>query len=160
MNPQVLSGPPILSDLDFDLMASQLLNVGLVCSFAISDFLGGFSDGTAAQIVLNGLLHRCRHFGQRYLLLVFFSLLACVNCAGKRSGSDDCGCKYNSGLHLFCSSFVFSGFMPCAIGLSTHPKERRWRSISGNLDWYDPEKLYNMLKFIKQWIITARFPIG
>jgi hypothetical protein len=43
------------------------------------------------SFVLNGLLHRCRHIGQRYLLLVFFSFLACVNYAGKRSYTDDCG---------------------------------------------------------------------
>ncbi len=49
---------PVLSDLDLDLFASRFLNVGLVHCFALFYFLGGFSDGAAAQVVLNGLLHR------------------------------------------------------------------------------------------------------
>src|SRR5260370_35789805 len=79
---------PVLSDLDLDLFASRFLNVGLVYCSALFHFLGSFGDGAAAQVVLNGLLHCCRHFGQRYLLLVFFSFLSSVDYAGKRSGSD------------------------------------------------------------------------
>jgi hypothetical protein len=98
---------PILSDLDLDLFASRFLNVGLVYGFPLFRFLGGLSDGAAAQVVLNGLLHRCRHIGQRYLLLVFFSFLLCVNYADKRSDSDDCGCKYSLGFYLFGFPFRF-----------------------------------------------------
>ena len=52
-----------------------------------------------------GLLHRCRHIGQRYLLLVFFSFLACVNYAGERSDTDDSGRNYNLGFHKGLTSY-------------------------------------------------------
>src|ERR1700716_979140 len=70
---------PILSDLDLDLLASRFPNVGLVYGFALFHFLGSLSNGAGAQVVLNGLLHCCRHVGQRYLLLVFFPFLARIS---------------------------------------------------------------------------------
>ena len=96
---------PILTDLYFDLFASRFLNVGLVYGFALFRFLGGLSDSAAAQVVLNSPLHRWRHSAQRYLLLVFFFFLGCVNYAGERSDTDDCCCNYNLG--FICLALIF-----------------------------------------------------
>jgi hypothetical protein len=62
-----------------------------------------FSYGTVANFYP---LLVDRHISQRDLLLICFSFLACVNWAGERSDTDDCGCNYDLGSDKGLTSIV------------------------------------------------------